>query len=250
MPVRSRSSGLLALGALAVDPLRHPPLGAEIGQQLGAPHSPRALVGRLAPARHDPFGAADGLRGLRHLAGGAAQRDVRLFAGDVGLGSGLGGSDGARAGLVLVGDGRLGGGDQPIAPPALLQHALGAAGGRLARARRSRRRANAPARVTARPVKESGSAASESTSQTPREQPLGERRHLRLGANLGEQPLRARQPGGIGGSGRRARRRRPAATSATPPCRRRASSSRSPAARSATSAAASRGPSAAESASS
>src|ERR687895_2077474 len=119
------------LGALALDPLGHAALGAERGVQLGAAHGAGALVGSLAAAGDDPLGAADRLGRLGDLAARAPERDLGLLAGGLRIRQRLAGAIGGGTRGVLVLDRLLGGGDELVAAAALLEDALGAAGGGL-----------------------------------------------------------------------------------------------------------------------
>ena len=128
----------LALDALALGALDQAPLAGERGLELRAPLGGRALVGRGPALLDHPAGVALGLGGLVALAGGRAGRAVGLVAG------GVGGLDRPRGLLDLRERGLLGLrraldlGDERVAPVALGQHAVLAAGGHLPQLARGR----------------------------------------------------------------------------------------------------------------
>ncbi len=185
-----------ALVALALDALCQPLLRAQVAEQLGAPDRLGAVLRSLAAAGDEPLGAACAVGGL----GGGPQRVAERRLRDLPRGVGIADRRdvplhrGARLGLLA--DGRLRRCNQLVAPPQLLEQPLGPTGGRL--------RELTGARVEQTPRPRHGDAAERLRQRTDRvhdpdagEQPLGERRDIRLRAH----ELRKLLPSGNGGRG-------------------------------------------------
>ena len=245
-PCPQRLHPRLALGALPHGRLGHAALGTDLGGELRPAHGVGALVGRLAPALHQPVGPAHRLGGLLDLAQRPAQRDVGLLA--------LRRRRRSRARRRRPAP--RGPRPRPRRRPRTRRPAR--RGGCAARAPAPRPPAGAwrsspapgqpdPARagVTAIPWKSRGTVSRDSTTQAPASSDSATRRGVAGRAHAVEQPLGA-------GAGRLGGRCLAAApdTITSPPSSPAESSAASPAATLSTTPAPSRGPSAAASASS
>ena len=156
-----------ALLALAPDALGEPLLGAQVSEQLRPAHGLGAVVGRLAAAGDHPLGATHDLLGLGRLAQRDAKRALGALACRVGLGNRGAVALQCGAGLGLLGDGSLGGGDELVAPAELLEQALGAAGRRLRQLAGAGVEEASCLRDGDGAEASPGSASSDSTTQTP-----------------------------------------------------------------------------------
>jgi hypothetical protein len=130
--LRERVDAGTPLGADALGLLGEPVLRAELGHDLGLADRRGPVAGRLATPLDQPRRAPGGLGGLVALAHRGPDRALGLVPARPRVADRLLGGLGGLARRGLVGCGLRRGGDEPLAPVALLEDSLLAAGGRLA----------------------------------------------------------------------------------------------------------------------